>query len=1081
MSTPQLLRSGNFGYYAGCAVLGTHLYFAAEADSSGRELWRSDGTSAGTVLVKDIDPGSYGSYPYGFTAVGSSLFFIADGGSSGSELWSSDGTSAGTVLVKDINSGSSGSYPRQRTAVGSSLFFSAIDGSSGSELWTSDGTSAGTVLVKDINSGSSGSYPRQLTAVGNTLFFLANDGTGTELWKSDGTTAGTARVADIYPDISYADEFTVVGNSLFFIYDDGSSGYELWKSDGTIAGTTRVADINPGSAESYPTYLTAVGDTLFFRANDGSRGRELWKSDGTAAGTVLVKDISQGEDSGSYPGNLTAAGNTLFFTALEFGPDYKGEELWKSDGTAAGTVLVKDINPGSASSSISNITAVGSWIYFLADDGSSGKELWVSDGTADGTRQVADINPGTGDSEFDELVVAGTTLYLFRRDGEEGDLSELWALDASAAFASSRLSVRANTPAIQEGNSGSTVLNFTIERTGDTTGTSSVSWAVAGDGAYTADAQDFAGSILPSGRVTFTAGQTSKRVRVAIKGDTAAEAAEGLRLTLSNPTGAAILIDSATAEILNDDPIADLVVATASAPTTASSGASIALDWTVRNSGNRATTGSGFVNQVFLSRDTTIGDDDIALPGTSWSRSRLTAGSSASSGSQTVSLAGIAPGRWNLLFAADVNSTVLENLETNNLLVRSLFISPPVLGTLSALNGVVSSALDSSDVLNPEREGSYSEDYEITGLTPGTAVELNLEADFDTYLQLINADTQELIDRDDDGGEGLNSRLEFTPQAGVRYLARATSFDSNDTGPFTLRALSAAPPPSLAIAPRAADKPEGFRANTPFTFTVSRSGDTSAASSARWAVTGIGAAPADAADFARGVLPSGTVRFSAGQASRTITVNAQADLAQEMDERFQVTLSNPTGATITTASATGIIRNDDLIGTTANDTITGTTRPEFIDGLTGQDNLSGGAGPDVFGFRFGHSRISTPDRITDFRFGTDKLSLLTGQGQLRPAPLAFSRAANNSTATTLAALADAVFADADGALSGPQPLAANAAALVRSTNAAIAGTYLLINDANAGRSLTSDLLVNITGYSGTLPALGVRPVESVFA
>jgi Ca2+-binding RTX toxin-like protein len=245
-------------------------------------------------------------------------------------------------------------------------------------------------------------------------------------------------------------------------------------------------------------------------------------------------------------------------------------------------------------------------------------------------------------------------------------------------------------------------------------------------------------------------------------------------------------------------------------------------------------------------------------------------------------------------------------------------------------------------------------------------------------------------------------------------------------------------------------------------------------------VSGIGANPADAADFARAVLPSGTVRFRPGDTSRTITVNVRADRDQEPDERFRVTLSNPTGATITTASASGIIRNDDLIGTTANDTITGTTRPEFIDGLTGQDFVSGGVGPDRFGFRFGHSRIRTPDRITDFRFGTDLITLLDSQGRSRPIPVAFSRAADNSSASSLAALAAAVFADANGRTSGAQPLAANTAALVRSTNAAIAGTYLLINDSNAGRSLTTDLMVNITGFSGTLPALGVRPVESVF-
>jgi alpha-tubulin suppressor-like RCC1 family protein len=296
----------------------------------------------------------------------------------------------------------------------------------------------------------------------------------------------------------------------------------------------------------------------------------------------------------------------------------------------------------------------------------------------------------------------------------------------------------------------------------------------------------------------------------------------------------------------------------------------------------------------------------------------------------------------------------------------------------------------------------------------------------------------------------------------------------------TIRNDDAPPLPELTIAATDANKPEGFSGNTPFTFTVTRTGDTTVASSASWEVSGIGASPADAADFARGVLPSGTVRFRPGDTSRTITVNVRADRDQEPDERFRVTLSNPTGATITTARATGIIRNDDLIGTAANDTIIGTRRPEFIDGLAGQDTLTGGAGPDVFGFRFGQSRIRTPDRITDFRFGEDTIALLNAKGQLRAAPVAFSRAANNSTAATLADLAAAVFADADGRTAGDQPLAANAAALVRSTNAAIAGTYLLINNGNAGRSLTADLMVNITGFSGTLPALGVRPVGTVF-
>jgi ELWxxDGT repeat protein len=140
--------------------------------------------------------------------------------------------------------------------------------------------------------------------------------------------------------------FTNVNGTLYFVANDGTTGYELWKSDGTSAGTRLVRNINSGGNSSYPRYLTNVSGTLFFSADDGTKGHELWKSDGTPGGTVLVRDIrpaSGGINFGSYPRHLANVNGTLFFAAND---GTRGYELWKSDGTSTGTVLVKDIRPG---------------------------------------------------------------------------------------------------------------------------------------------------------------------------------------------------------------------------------------------------------------------------------------------------------------------------------------------------------------------------------------------------------------------------------------------------------------------------------------------------------------------------------------------------------------------------------------------------------------------------------------------------------------------------------------------------------------------------------------------------------------
>ena len=204
-------------------------------------------------------------------------------------------------LVKDIRPGSGNSGPSSFTNVAGTLFFGADDGTHRRELWKSDGTAAGTKLVKDIRPGgaefSGSSHPSYLTNVAGTLFFAADDGShGTELWKSDGTAAGTMLVKDIDPGASarVAAGLTNVDGTLFFAADDGTPRPRAVEERRHRGGHDARQGHQPRRRSSDPGNLTNVDGTLFFAANDGTHGGELWKSDGTAAGTKLVKDINPG-------------------------------------------------------------------------------------------------------------------------------------------------------------------------------------------------------------------------------------------------------------------------------------------------------------------------------------------------------------------------------------------------------------------------------------------------------------------------------------------------------------------------------------------------------------------------------------------------------------------------------------------------------------------------------------------------------------------------------------------------------------------------------------------------------------------
>lgn len=395
------------------------------------------------VLVRDILPGSLGSVPENTLVVGSKLFFTASDNGTGNELWISDGTSNGTNLVLDINtefSGFGSSSPADLTEVNGRVFFSAFgSNASGRELWVSDGTAAGTKLVAEINP-SGGSSPQGLVNVNGTLYFSAIDGvTGRELWSSDGTAAGTKLVADtlsgpndgIAPGTFGAN----VGGVFFFAATDSDVGTELWTSSGTV--TEPIQDLNPGKPSSSPFSIIEFNGKAAFVASVASVSN-VFVSDGTSSGTVQLTSFTLDAVNAD---NLTNYNGVLVFRGLD---PVAGSEPFTSDGTPAGTGLLRDIQP-SGDSNPQNFSVVGNLLYFSADDGTAGHELWKTDGTSSGTVLVSDINPGMLSSYPTSITNVSGVAY-FSANGTAGGY-ELWRSEGTNT---TLIDVEVNTPSFPD-------------------------------------------------------------------------------------------------------------------------------------------------------------------------------------------------------------------------------------------------------------------------------------------------------------------------------------------------------------------------------------------------------------------------------------------------------------------------------------------------------------------------------------------------------------------------------------------------------------------------------------------------------
>jgi ELWxxDGT repeat protein len=412
------------------------LYFVANNGTNGNELWKSDGTEAGTAMVKDINPGSSNASIVKITSYKGKAFFRANSISGGYELYRSDGTDAGTQVLKEFGAGNASIDPSELVVFKNELYFTERSIAGGVNLWKSDGTEAGTVMLRNLYPSGNASNAAYFAVLNNQLFFMASENAlfSTDIWKTDGTANGTSILITMGGQTG---ALYTVGNKLLFAFageGGAGTGKGLYVSDGMVNGTFRIKELDLLNIVNFPTNGTAMvfKNELIFTANDGTNGEELWKSDGTEQGTVLLKDIKAGSESGlDVQPFLTYINEQHFYFVANDGTSNR--ELWVSDGSTTGTSVLD--TPGKGSVNPLGMYAYKGFLYYRARavDNLSGEELWRSDGTRAGTKLLVDFWSGFNSSSPANFCGINNKLFFSASNGTVG--TELYSLSVDASSA----------------------------------------------------------------------------------------------------------------------------------------------------------------------------------------------------------------------------------------------------------------------------------------------------------------------------------------------------------------------------------------------------------------------------------------------------------------------------------------------------------------------------------------------------------------------------------------------------------------------------------------------------------------------
>jgi len=493
-------------YTASSMVFNNRLIINAYSDSCGVEPWISDGTIAGTTMLKDIND----DYRFGDQEVsnlmvaGDYLFMGAADSTNGAELWRTNGTISGTSLAHNISIAYLPTGFEEFVEYKNKLFVTASSLIEGNELYTSNGNpgAANSFYVTPSNIFNSSS-PRDYAVKEPYLYYIGYDSliNSDNVFRTDGTRAGTAPLnKGLSNSYSQVTQLRKVGNYLYFCAQVPGKGREPMVSKGSMGDAILLKDLYSGTASSNPIYFCGNDSMAFFSATDQAGNFSIYKSKGTENGTSKLFDFSKKSllnakpdtmfyhqgliylrhsynggqfaktsmvvawdlagdslrilqpisgDSYNEPTRLQVLGDKIIFKGNS---SKSGIEPWITNGTRAGTFLLSDILTGTQSSSASSFSIYNGKAFFSASNAATGRELWMSDGTVAGTRLLWDIELGAASSNPGSI--AGYKGYIYLSASQGKSINSLFRIQADSCNAGAlRLRTTSSISTICEKNS----------------------------------------------------------------------------------------------------------------------------------------------------------------------------------------------------------------------------------------------------------------------------------------------------------------------------------------------------------------------------------------------------------------------------------------------------------------------------------------------------------------------------------------------------------------------------------------------------------------------------------------------------